>query len=550
MNPPTTLTQKTANTIDDTAVNVRFEQALDALRRHHDRFFAGLLVTQWIATIGLALIVSPRTWAGTSSQIHLHVWAAVLLGGAISLFPAWLGFQQPGRIATRHLIAAGQMLMSALLIHLTGGRIETHFHVFGSLAFLAFYRDTRVLVTATVIVYLDHVIRGMFWPESVYGVLVSTPWRSVEHAFWVLFEVFFLTLSIRRGLGEMHEVARRQVSLEGVNEHMEHIIGDRTRALSESEARFRALFQDTPVGLYRASGNGQLQLANPAMLKILGYTSVEDMQRSQAMLQGSIFEPSRVDFFRAVTDKGLVEGQDTVWLRRDGTQATVRESARALRGPNGEILHIDGSAEDVSERRQLEERYTQAQKVQAIGQLAGGIAHDFNNILTAMTGFADLVLSSDGLAENSRRHVTEIRKAGERAAALTRQMLAFSRKQTLQPRICQLNTIVADLERMLQRVLGENIRISNDLAADLALVKVDASQIQQVILNLAVNARDAMPDGGPPQDSDGERNTRHRLRPFTSRGQTRRLCHAQRFGQRNRHPSRGKSAAVRTVFHH
>jgi hypothetical protein len=123
------------------------------------------MVFQWIAGLAAALWISPRAWEGTTSHIHLHVWAALFLGGAITVFPVLLSYFRPGRASTRHVIAAGQLLTSALLIHLTGGRIETHFHVFGSLAILAFYRDWRVLITATIVVAADHMLRGIFWPQ-------------------------------------------------------------------------------------------------------------------------------------------------------------------------------------------------------------------------------------------------------------------------------------------------------------------------------------------------------------------------------------------------
>ena len=154
--------------------------------RSTDRLFAGLMGFQWIAGIVFALWVSPLAWYGSVSRTHIHVWAAVVVGGIISLFPALLGLFRPGRTSTRYTIAVAQMLMGALLIHLTGGRLETHFHVFGSLAFLAFYRDWRVLIPATIVVALDHMLRGMFWPQSVYGVLVVSQWRWVEHAAWVI----------------------------------------------------------------------------------------------------------------------------------------------------------------------------------------------------------------------------------------------------------------------------------------------------------------------------------------------------------------------------
>ena len=137
---------------------------------------------------GGGIVDLPQTWIGATSYTHLHVWAAIFLGGAISGLPVYLALKRPGRSSTRHTIAVAQMLTSALLIHLTGGRIETHFHVFGSLAFLAFYRDWRVLVSATVVVAVDHLLRGLFWPQSVFGVLTPSSWRWLEHAGWVIFE--------------------------------------------------------------------------------------------------------------------------------------------------------------------------------------------------------------------------------------------------------------------------------------------------------------------------------------------------------------------------
>ncbi len=163
-----------------------------------DRMFAVLLLFQWVAGIATALWISPRAWAVSDSHVHPHIWAAVVLGGIISSLPIALAIYQPGKAITRHTIAMAQMLVSTLLIHLSGGRIETHFHIFGSLAFLAFYRDWRVLITATVVVSADHVLRGMYWPQSIYGVL--TPgWRWFEHSGWVVFEDVFLIRSCIQG---------------------------------------------------------------------------------------------------------------------------------------------------------------------------------------------------------------------------------------------------------------------------------------------------------------------------------------------------------------
>ena len=213
-----------------------FSAAEDDLHQHTDQLFARLMIVQWLAGFAAALWISPLTWIGASSQINMHVWAALFLGGVISGFPVWMAWNFPGLVMTRHVIAAGQMLTSALLIHLTGGRIETHFHVFGSLAFIAFYRDWRVLVTATVVVAGDHLLRGLFWPQSVFGVLSASSWRWVEHAGWVLFEDVILFVAIRRMLREMSEIALRRATLEGSHLEIERQVVERTAELTMTQA--------------------------------------------------------------------------------------------------------------------------------------------------------------------------------------------------------------------------------------------------------------------------------------------------------------------------
>lgn len=194
-----------------------FAEQQASIHRGTDRVFAYLMLAQWVAGVAAALWISPRTWSGALSATHFHVWAAVFLGGVISALPVFMAFRFPGRAVTRHLIAVAQMLTSALLIHLTGGRIETHFHIFGSLAFLSCYRDWRVLVTATIVVAADHGLRGYFWPQSVYGVFSGASLRFIEHAWWVVFEDIFLVVMIFQNLADMKrnaaEVQRRTAEL-------------------------------------------------------------------------------------------------------------------------------------------------------------------------------------------------------------------------------------------------------------------------------------------------------------------------------------------------
>jgi PAS domain S-box-containing protein len=480
----------------DPGTQHRFEEALHSLHRATDRFFAKLMIVQWIAAIAMAWWLSPRTWTGPSAGIHPHVHAAVVFGALITLLPVWYGFRYSGHVITRHTMAAAQTLMSALLIHVTGGRIETHFHVFGSLAFLAFYRDIRVLVTATVIVAVDHMLRGIFWPQSVYGVFVASLWRTAEHAFWVIFEVSFLSVSIRRSLAEMKQVARRQFTLEGLNQEMAGQVEDSAKQLQESEKRYRALFNEAPIGLFQSSPQGELLMANEVLLQLLGFNSAEEMRTAGFRLRGAISDQEITSLLFQIGDSQLVCNREVHWRRRDGSKVHVQERIRAARNAAGKIAHFEGSVEDVSEWRELQNRFLQSQKVQAIGQLAGGVAHDFNNILTAIIGYSDLLIEQGSLARPARAQVDEIKRASERAASLTQQLLAFSRKQTLLPRVIQLNAVIAEMGKMLRRLVGEHIEIHTKLASDLAAVKVDPGQVQQVVMNLVVNARDAMPNGG------------------------------------------------------
>ncbi len=199
-----------------------------------DRLFAVLMGIQWVAAVGAAIWISPRAWEGLESQVSVHVWAALFLGGVVTIFPVILALTRPGEASTRQAIAIGQMLMTALLIHLTGGRIETHFDIFVSLAFLAVYRDWRVLLSATVVVILDHALRGYYWPQSVYGVDIVQPLRFIEHGAWVLFDDCVLMFSIRVSLGQLRRIAHQQVRLETVNGEIEQKVVARTAELVEA----------------------------------------------------------------------------------------------------------------------------------------------------------------------------------------------------------------------------------------------------------------------------------------------------------------------------
>jgi len=251
----------------------RGREILEQHRHAHnlktDRMFLVLLLAQWAFAVVVALVISPFTWAGKVHAVHQHVWTALIMGGVINSLPILLIFARPGRVRTRHVIAVAQMLWSGLFIHLTGGRIETHFHVFGSLAFLAFYRDWRLLVTATLAVAADHLVRGLVWPESVYGILNPEWWRFLEHAFWVAFENTVLVIGCLRSQGEMQRVAGSIASLERVNAEVEERVTERTAELGASREQYRALVETASVVPWEMAP-GRMSYVGPQVEAVLG----------------------------------------------------------------------------------------------------------------------------------------------------------------------------------------------------------------------------------------------------------------------------------------
>lgn len=361
--------------------NLRTEQLLkEILYQVHertDRMFAGLMIAQWFFGIGCAVFLSPYAWNGSVSSVHPHIWVALLMGGLLTFVAITFAVINPAKPLTRHVMAISQMLMSSLLIHLTGGRIETHFHVFGSLAFLAFYCDWKVLMTGATVVAIDHILRGSFWPQSVFGFAMVSHWRWLEHAGWVAFENAFLVASCLRSQKGMRQVCERQTAVEALHEKLEQTVQERTEELN-------------------------------------------------------------------VTQKQLLESQ----------------------------------------------------KLEAIGQLASGVAHDFNNMLGGILAYSSMLkedYAHDPVLVNG---LQTIETSAERGADMTKKLLAFARKGNYEFARVDLKETVQEAMSLLEPSMMGKIHVRVDCPENLWSTEGDSTQIFQVVMNLAVNAKDAMEKGG------------------------------------------------------
>jgi PAS domain S-box-containing protein len=268
------------------------------------------------------------------------------------------------------------------------------------------------------------------------------------------------------------------------------------QALRRSEVRYRSLVQSAVYGIYRSSLEGHFLDVNPALIGMLGYNSAIEVLALDP--QKNVFVEPReysrlVDEFRRT---GGIDGFEVRWKRKDGVTITVRISGRAVAGGDEPTDVLEAIAEDITARRVLEDQFRQAQKMEAVGRLAGGIAHDFNNLLMVICGYTEVMLSQLALGDPLHPKAEAIQQASDRASTLTRQLLAFSRKQLLELKVIDVNAIVADMERLLRPLIGEDIELSTQLEPAVGCTRADAGQLEQVIMNLVVNAKDAVPNGG------------------------------------------------------
>ena len=263
-------------------------------------------------------------------------------------------------------------------------------------------------------------------------------------------------------------------------------------AAQQAGDRLQDLIHLAPYGILRSNADGEPIEANAALIEMLGYSSLDAFLAVGHLSHLYRTNSVRERLSNRVMQTGHVSDEEVEWRRQNGSFITVRLASRYV----PETREFQTFAEDVSHRKRLEDQLGHAQKMEAIGRLAGGIAHDFNNLLTAITGYSEMVLHQIDRDKPIYEDLQEIKRASERAAALTRQLLAFGRRQVLRVAPVSVNAVISDLRRLLERTIGEDIHITLSLASDLRLIIGDTTQLEQVLINLAANARDAMPNGG------------------------------------------------------
>ncbi|HLI80087.1 MAG TPA: response regulator [Candidatus Binataceae bacterium] len=467
-----------------------------------DRMFACLMVLQWIGGIIAALVISPRAWAGEYSSTHIHVWAAIFLGGAITLVPVTMALEYPGQALTRHAIAIGQMLMSALLIHLTGGRIETHFHVFGSLAFLAFYRDWKVLISATIVVAIDHFARGMFWPQSVYGVAFIEPWRWVEHAAWVAFEDVFLIISVVQVVKDKMGMALQQARLETVNSEIEAEVVLRTTELRRSEAqlkqsetKLRKIFDACPETIIITRMRDGHYIDANHRVGGLGY-SLEEMRQNP---EPGLTWANRVQlltFVNELNQHEVVQNMEVEFKSRDGVIVPGLIS--------GAVVELEGErcavtfSSDITRLKQTERDLIAAREAalaasRAKSEFLSSMSHEIRTPMNAILGMADL-LAETPLQPEQRKFVATMTSNGNALLTLINGILDLARIESGRLNLEQTEFEIEELIEHVAETLGVRAHekklelTTRILPGTPACLIGDPLRLRQVLINLVGNA--------------------------------------------------------------
>lgn len=361
-----------------------------------DRFFTWMMVLQYIAGIAATLLISPHTWIGGTSYLHLHVWFAVVFGAILSGVPIYMARTFPGSNVNMHVMAVAQSVWGALLIHFTGGRIETHFHVFCSLAFIAFYRDWRPVITMTVVVACDHALRGVVWPLSVYGVATESPWRWLEHASWIILEDIVLILSCLRGRRESEQVCHKQAELEALNAGFESKVEIRTRDLElarKRSDRLAMVAKHTDNSVLVLDCKGRVEWVNQGFTRQTGYDAHEIIRKHPIdVLGGTESDPKSVAKLTQAQTQGREIDVEIKKYRKDGSVMILEIEGRPILNRLGEVVQYFQIERDITERKKgeqererLHHQLREAARAAGRADVAASVMHNLGNVLNSVT---------------------------------------------------------------------------------------------------------------------------------------------------------------------
>ncbi|MEX0746127.1 MAG: response regulator [Phycisphaeraceae bacterium] len=464
---------------------------------HTDRMFTPLLILHYLVGVGLAFWLTPRTWIGETSQLHIHLLFAVFLNLALVAPAVAMTLFRPGAMLTRHTTAAVLMLQSAMLIHLTGGRIETHFHVFASLALLAFYRDWRPLITATVVVAVDHSVRGVWYPQSVYGIVAASPFRWIEHAAWVLLEVSFLIYACHRSKQEMQEIANRQARLEDeIGRRQEMHEAMRTHA-----ERLRLATSAGSLGLWDWQVHADEVYFSDEYYQMIGYEPNAFDATFEAW-QG-LMHPDDKDravesverHFAGKTSRHDVE----VRLRhQDGRWHWVRAVGEVVeRDSDGRPLRMVGLHIDIDPEKRISEALAEARDAAEAASLAkseflANMSHEIRTPINGVIGSLELMDAAQ-LTERQTRYIEAARTSADVLLNLVNDILDFSKIEAQQFELSSepfnLETMIEESMAVLtQRAQLKNLELAFSIGPEVNHAVVgDEGRLRQILVNLVNN---------------------------------------------------------------
>ena len=502
-----------------------FQEQVGAIRCRTDHLFVALMIVQWLGGVLAALVISPFTWTAAHRALHIHVTLALLLGGALASLPVYLGLTRPGQPLTRHVIAVAQLCFSELLIAISGGRIETHFHIFASLAVLAFYRDWRVLLTATVVAVAFHWYGNVYFPLATYGVLHPEPWRWLEHAFWVAMTDAFLFYSCRQGIRELQNMSLRQAQLEATNE----VAANTANRLRVSETHTRQIIQTTLDAVVSIDADGIVTEWNAQSETVFGYTSEEACGKELALLiLPEKFRPLHRMGIKQFLETGeanvLNKRIEVPGLHRDGHEFPLELAISPLK--EGDQYTFSAFMRDISELKAAEEqraKYTQEMEVarlraeesafqlqmqatelvqardQALAstriksEFLANMSHEVRTPMNGVLGMTGLLLATD-LDDEQSDYARTIQSSAQGLLIILNDILDFSKieagKMTLENATFELRVLMTEVTDLFsaqasQKGLSLACFIPDALTTHLV---GDPVRLRQIMSNLVGNA--------------------------------------------------------------